>query len=316
MLPSLKKFPEQIKEAIEIGRKIEFNIKKIENIVVAGMGGSGIAGEILKHEAKIPFFVNQDYNIPPFVSSSTLFIAISYSGNTEETIESYKKAKRKKAQTLVITSGGKLGKEKNAILIPKGMPPRAAIAYLLFPLAFFLSKNNFIKKIDYNAIIKSAEMMRERRDFAKEIANELEGMPIIYGHGILAAIAKRWRQQFNENAKMHSFSFPLPECNHNEIEAWERSGGNFTCIFLRQSKENERIKKRFEFMKETYKKKAKIIEVWGEGKDEFSNAIYLLYLGDLISVYKATMDGIDAEPVNLITKLKKKLGNQHSRSSS
>ncbi len=315
MLSLLRKFPEQIKEGIEIGKKIEMGVDGIENIVIAGMGGSGIAGDILKHVAELPFFVNKSYTIPPFVSSSTLFIAISYSGNTEETITAYKKAKKRGARILIITSGGKLGGKKEAILIPPAMQPRAAIAYLLFPIAFFLSKHGLIKKIDFDAAIKAAEMARHRESMAREIADEIEGFPIIYGHGILAAIAKRWRQQFNENAKLHSFSFSLPECNHNEIEAWERDGKEFTCIFLRHSDEEDRINKRIEFMKRIYREKAKIIEIWSEGKDEFSKAVYALHIGDMASVYKAMKDGVEAEPVNLIAKLKEEL-NQHSRSSS
>jgi len=315
MLSLLRKFPEQIREAMEIGKKIEFDVKGVENVVVAGMGGSGIAGDILAHIAKLPFFVNKGYTIPHFVSSSTLFIAISYSGNTEETIAALEKAKKRGAKTIIITSGGKLGRKKEAILIPAAMQPRAAIAYLLFPLALFLSKHGFIKKIDFNAAIRAAEMARRRESVAKEIAYEMEGIPIIYGHGILAAIAKRWRQQFNENAKLHSFSFSLPECNHNEIEAWERNDKKFTCIFLRDSKEENRINKRIEFMKRIYKRKAKIIEIWSEGDDDFSKAIYALHVGDMASVYKAMKDGVEAEPVNLIAQLKEELY-QHSRSSS
>ena len=310
MLSSLKKFPEQIKEAIEIGKKIDFEYRGIENVIVSGMGGSGIVGDILKYNAKIPFFVNKDYKIPKFASSKTLFISISYSGNTEETIESYKLAKKKRCKSLIITSNGKLSKEKNVIFIPKNMQPREAIAYLLFPIAIFLERHNIIEKIDYKDVIKSVKIARRRMEIAKKIAEEIEGIPIIYGNGILSEIAKRWRQQFNENAKMPAFDFSMPECNHNEIEAWERNRKNFTCIFLRWKKENERMKKRYEFMKEVYGKNAKIIEIFGEGKNDFSNAIYLLYFGDLISIYKANMEGIDAIPVNLITMLKKKISTQ------
>jgi len=310
MLSLLKNFPEQIKEAIEIGKKISLDASNIQNVVISGMGGSGIVGDILKHVAKIPFFVNKDYSIPSFVSSKTLFVAISYSGNTEETIESYKKAKRKGAKTIIITSDGWLGKRKNAILIPPGMQPRAAIAYLLFPISVFLERNGIIKKIDYGDVINVAETMRNRMNIAKEVANEINGIPIIYGHGILEAIAKRWRQQFNENAKMHAFSFGVSESNHNEIEAWENDGNNFTCIFLRNSKEREEIKKRFEFMEEVYGKNTRVIQIFGEGKNDFSAAIYLLYFGDLTSVYKAMERGVEPEPVNLIMQLKRRLSTQ------
>ena len=307
MLSSLKKFPKQLEDAIKIGKKYSFEFHNIKEIIISGMGGSGITGDIISHVSKIPFFVNKGYNIPKFSSQSTLFIAVSYSGNTEETIESYKKAKKRGCQTLVITSGGKLGKEENVIFIPSGMQPRAAIGYLLFPIMVQLERLGVIKKIDYNDAIKVVKLMKRRMELAMEIADSIEGMPIMYGYSILSTIAKRWRQQFNENAKLTAFNFSLPECNHNEIESWERNNKNFTCIFLRSRKEINPIKKRYEFMKKIYGNKAKLMEIFGEGKNEFSEAMYLLYLGDLVSVYKAKIDGIDAIPVNLISKLKREL---------
>ena len=304
MLSTLLKFPEDIERAVKIKVPVS---EGASNIVYAGMGGSGIAGVVLQNIAKVPFFVNQDYGLPDFISPSTLFIAVSYSGNTEETISSYRNARKITDNTIVITSGGELGKEENAVLIPSGLQPRAAFPYLLFPLALSLAEAGYINSIDIDAAIEAARNARKERDIAIDIANNLEGNVIIYGSGILASAAKRWRQQLNENAKIHAFSFSLPECNHNELEAWERDDGDFTIIFLRSNMENERIKRRFEFMKRIYGEKASIIEIFGGGEDEFSELIYLIYFGDLVSVYKAIYDGIEPEPVNLITRLKEEL---------
>ncbi|HEC82316.1 MAG TPA: bifunctional phosphoglucose/phosphomannose isomerase [Thermoplasmatales archaeon] len=314
MLDIIKKFPKQAEEALKL--KMDFEFEGIKNVAVAGMGGSAISGDILKYFSKIPFFVIRDYEIPPFIDESTLFIAISYSGNTEETLSCFEKA-RKKCKTLAITSGGKLSEiAENKIIIPSGIQPRAAIAYLLFPLAKFLSKMNILYETDIEeAIYLIKSNMNQIEKIAEEIAHEIKGIPLIYGHGFASAIARRWRQQLNENAKMPSFSFSVPECNHNELEAWERKLGNFTCIFLRNRNESDRIKKRFDFMKKIYKEKAQTIEVFSIGEKDFSRAVSLLYTGDLMSVYKSIMDNIDAEPVNLISKLKEEL-TQHSRSSS
>ena len=311
MLEIVKKFPEQVEEAMKMD--IEFSIEGIKSIAVAGMGGSAISADIIKHFSKLPFFVIRDYKIPSFLNEYTLFIAISYSGNTEETLTCYKKAKRI-CKTFAITSGGKLSEmEENKLLIPKNMQPRAAIAYLLFPLAKFLAKNNLLYNIDLEETLYILKSNKEQMQYAAEkIANSIEGIPLIYGYGVMASIAKRWRQQLNENAKMTAFDFSLPECNHNELEAWERNGKDFTCIFLRNKDEDEKIKKRFEFMKEVY---GKVIEVFSIGKNDFAKAIYLLHIGDLVSAYKAAIDGVEAEPVDLIAKLKKFL-TQHSRSSS
>lgn len=314
MLDIVKKFPEQVEEALKM--EIDFSAGEIKSIAIAGMGGSAISGDILKHFSTMPFFVIRGYTPPPFLNHKTLFIAISYSGNTEETISCYEKVKNK-CKTFAITSGGKLAEmEENKLIIPSGMQPRAAIAYLLFPLAKFLVEKGILKNIDFEEALYIIKSNRNQiQQTAEKIAGEIEGIPIIYGYNAMASIARRWRQQLNENAKMPAFDFSLPECNHNELEAWEREIKNFTCIFLREKDEDEKIKKRFDFMKRIYGEKAKVIEVFSTGKNKFARAIYLSYLGDLVSVYRAIIDGIDAEPVNLITRLKEEI-TQHSRSSS
>jgi len=307
MLDFVKKLPEQIEEALEIEASYEFD--GIKNVAVSAMGGSAISADIVKHFSKIPFFIIRDYYLPPYIGEETLFIAISYSGNTEETLACFNEALKRKCKTIVITSNGKLAEAKNKILIPKGMQPRAAIAYLLFPLINLLKANGVVD-IDCKEALYLLESEKQKIDeLAKEIAYEIEGVPIIYGYGVMASIATRWRQQFNENAKMPAFDFALPECNHNELEAWEGNVNGVTCIFLRGI-ENERIKIRFDFMKEIYEQKAKIIEIYAHGKNDFSKAMYALFLGDLTSLYMAERNRVNAEPVNLIKKLKEKLSTQ------
>jgi len=315
MIDIVKKFPEQVEDALKMDIDVDIDFKRVERIVVAGMGGSAISGDILSHFSTIPFHVVRDYLPPSFIDGETLLIAVSYSGNTEETLSCFSLASGK-CQHVAITTGGKLGNmAENLIKIPSGMQPRAAIAYLLFPMAKMLSEGGFMN-IDFEDAIYLLKSNRDKIDeMAREISNGMEGIPIIYGYGVMGSIAKRWRQQFNENAKMHAFDFSLPECNHNELEAWEGSDEKFTCIFLREEKEKERIKERFEFMKREYEKKARVIEIYAPGKNPFSRAIYHMHTGDLASIYMAERNGVDAEPVNLIMKLKKVLS-QHSRSSS
>ena len=314
MLNIVKKFPEQTKDSLKI--KTDFSFEDIKNIAVAGMGGSAISADILKHFSRLPFLIIRDYDIPPFLNENTLFIGISYSGNTKETFSCFEDAK-KVCQTLAITSGGKLGKiALSKIVVPKGMQPRAAIAYLLFPLAKFLSDNDLLIDVNVeNAIYTLQNDKPKLEKLAEDIAREIKGVPIIYGYKILGSIARRWRQQMNENAKTCAFDFSLPECNHNELEAWERDVGDITCIFLRDTHETPDIEKRFEFMKDTYGEKAHVIEVFSSGEDKFAGAISLLFLGDLVSLHMANIYGVEAEPVNLIERLKGKM-NQHSRSSS
>ena len=315
MLEVVRKFPEQVEEALAIELNFDIDFSKVKRVVVAGMGGSAISADILSHFSTIPFHVVRDYTPPSFMDENTLFIAVSYSGNTEETLSCFSLA-RDKCQHVAITTGGKLGEEaENVIKIPSGMQPRAAIAYLLFPMAKMLSNAGFMN-IDFEEMIYNLKSNREEmEEMAKKVSNAIHGIPIIYGYGVMGSIARRWRQQFNENAKMHAFDFSLPECNHNEMEAWEENAENITCIFLREKNEMERIKARFDFMKEEYGKKANIIELYAPGKNTFSRAMYHMHVGDLASIYMAEKRGVDTEPVNLIMKLKNVLS-QHSRSSS
>ncbi len=308
-LSSLNSFPEQIKDALKIANSYNFSYS-VDKIIFCGMGGSGISGEILKNFSKVPFIIVNDYEIPYFVGSSTLLIAMSYSGNTSEVISCYKEGKKKGCKILAITSGGELSKEENSIIIPSGFLPRFAIAYLLFTLTLTLENNGLIKRQDYDEIIAITEIIRDRMKYkdniAEEIARKIKGIPLIYGYREMASIAKRWRQQLNENAKMLAFDFQVSDCNHNEIEAWERNLRNLTCIFLRGN-ENEEVKKRFDFMKKIYGEKANIIEYFAEGKSLFAKMISCLYVGDFVSLYKANLDGFDPLETKLIKELKKEL---------
>lgn len=314
MLKIVEKFPEQIADALKLS--VHVDCGTVSRVVVAAMGGSAISADILSHFSRVPFVVVRDYELPAYIDKDTLFIAISYSGNTEETLSCFEKA-REVCTTLAVTSGGALASRvKHAIIIPGGMQPRAAIAYLLIPLARTLLDAGILTGIDLEEAHHVAMGVRTRfGDLARNIAEELKGVPMIYGHGVLASIARRWRQQLNENAKMPAFSFAVPECNHNELEAWEGDMGEVTCIFLRDRNEPQQIQRRFAFMKRVYGKKAKIIDIFSEGENPFAGAVSLLYLGDMMSVHRAQLNGVDAEPVHLIAQLKDELS-QHSRSSS
>ena len=320
MLDVIEKFPEQIEEAIKIGKSADINFTfKGRNVVIAGMGGSAIAGEIIsflaKDECNLPIFVNKDYSLPSFVDENTLFIAISYSGNTEETLSCFSQALKRKCSIISISSGGKLEEMAKGchIKIPQNMQPRAAIAYLLFPLIIALERLGILKKHDMRSVVKKAKTMRERikkeveNNEAKKIAMKIKGIPVIYASDFLSPLARRWRQQINENAKMMAFNFCIPEANHNEIMAWEGKIKNFTCIFLRNKNEEKKIKKRFDFMKEVYSKKANVIEIFAEGESKLEQVVHILYLGDYVSNYLALLNEVNPTPVKLIQKLKEKI---------
>lgn len=325
MLEAMEKFPEQIEEAVRIGANaplhFEFNRK---NVVIAGMGGSAMGGEILsslfKYESKVPIFINRGYELPAFINEKSLFIAMSYSGNTEETISCFNQAVKRRCKIISISSGGELeklsGKADCHIKIPSGMQPRAALAYLLFPAMAILERLGLVEKCNIRNVVKTSTKLREKikidvsvkNNHAKQIALKMNGITLIYGHDFLAPVAKRWHQQLNENAKTMAFDFSLPEANHNELMAWEgKEKNNVTCIFLRCKKEDVQVKKRFEFMKEIYQEKADVIEIFAEGEDNLSQLVYAIYLGDYVSNYLAVLRNIDPTPVTLIQELKKRM---------
>lgn len=323
MLEILEEFPQQIEEGMKIG-EIEID-KKINKIMIAGMGGSAISGDILQClKPGIPIFTNRDYLLPRFVDDETLVISVSYSGDTEEAISSFLDAFEKGCQIISISSGGKLEelsrKADHYIKIKKGLQPRAALPFLLFPIISLLEKNGFLKMDgEVEEAIEIAESLKEKikkgvsteRNMAKKIAKKIYGkMPRIYGNGIFSVAAKRWESQFNENSKIFAFSYEVPECDHNEIVGWSTPCNwydEFVCIFLR-SDESPRIRSRMDFMKKIFEKCSDVIEVIAEGKCDLAKMIYSIYLGDYVSCYLALLRNIDPTPVDIIQELKRKLG--------
>ncbi len=307
----LEKFPEQIKQGIEIGKKVSLEKKSFENIVVQGMGGSGITGKILetlfRNELKIPIQTNNDYAIPEFVSNKTLFIAVSYSGGTEETLKGTRKAKQKNAFILGISSGKKFSKECNYFIkIPKGYPPRAATAFLVVPLIFALKKLGLIqgKEKEIQEFIELAE--KEKNKIKKQAADLAEKMQkktvFVYSTKKTEIASFRWMTQINENSKDFCHANVIPEMNHNEINMNYKKG---VFVFLKTKNENSQTQKRIEFTKKVFSKENTILEFTAKGKSLLTQLFYLIYLGDFTSYYLALKNQVNPYPVPVITKLKK-----------
>lgn len=332
----LTAFPIQCKEAIKLGMEIPLpSFSKVDNIVIAGMGGSAFAGELLQtylsgEFLSIPILVIRDYNLPKFVNKNTLVIASSYSGNTEETISAYLNAKKKGAQILVITSGGELLRQAEidnvySITIPSGYLPRAALGYLFFPLFILFIRLQFIKANAHLTIldetINNLETLAHqyaptqplKNNPAKELASFIYNkLLILYApNEQLSAVVTRWRNQINENSKAFAFTNLLPEMNHNEIMAWSTNPEIKTAvIFLRDKDEHPQVKKRIELSKQIIKavvSEDSLQEVWGSGEFLLTRIFSLIYLGDFISYYLAILREVDPTPVDKIEWLKKNL---------
>lgn len=314
-------FPAQVKKALEIGRAATLTKPsvKIENILISGLGGSGIGGtiaaELIAAKCSVPVTVNKEYFIPAFVGPQTLVIISSYSGNTEETLQALDLAYNKGAKIVCVTSGGKIAafaKEKglDLIEIPAGMPPRACLGYSLTQLFFVLSFNGFIDNY-YEADLEKAYTLLETqgdsiREKAMAIAKQLNGkLPVIYATPGYEGVAVRFRQQLNENSKILCWHHVIPEMNHNELVGWRDVNEALAVIFLRHKDEYFRNTHRIEYTREVATRcTGTIIDIWAEGTSDIEKAMYLVHLTDYISDYLAALRQHDAVEVNIITGLK------------
>jgi glucose/mannose-6-phosphate isomerase len=326
-------FPRQIEEAVYIGKqaRIKLNVNGVQNIVLTGLGGSAIGGDLLRsyltEELDVPFVVNRYYALPKFVGKKTLVIISSYSGNTEETIAAYKDAVKRKARVLCISTGGEVAKMSKKfkhpwIQIPPGLSPRAAVGYSFFPLLVVLAKLGFIKGKDKD-IKETIQLLKEKSSkFSNveapdnaplKLAEQLKGkFPVIYSPSEhLDAINLRWRGQIAENSKQLSSGHVLPEMNHNELVGWKVLVDlmkQMHVIFLKDSGTHRRVTVRENITKQIVAQYAGMVtEVIGEGKSLLARMFTLIHFGDWVSLYLAILNGEDPEPVKVIDFLKSEL---------
>lgn len=340
MLEALDGFSRQCAEAVAIAVRAPLPDQladAISAVIVAGMGGSGIGGDLAKllldKEMSVPFQVVKGYRLPAFTNKNTLVIIVSYSGNTEEALSCFKQAVSCKAKVVCLTSGGKLAEEAESrglalIQVPAGLQPRAALGYLFLPLLVVLSRLN-LSSFDEKQLGEALNWLQKasnrfgpgvsfKDNQAKQIAVKIRGrIPVVYGSdGINAPVALRWKCQFNENSKNPAFFHLFPELNHNELVGWEERTGpgeKFCLILLRDDLEPIRLKKRIEVTKELIQSHVgEVIEVEAEGESPLAKILSLVYLGDYVSVYLAFLNGVDPSPVDKIVFLKEKLAEVES----
>ncbi len=331
---AISEFADQCRRAREIGKAaaIPDSYRDVDNIVVLGMGGSAIGGDLIRSlfegELTKPFQVNRDYAIPEFVGPRTLVAACSYSGNTEETLSGYAEARRKGAKIMTFCTGGKLKELAQAdgypvVLIPGGLSPRAALGYSFFPIMAVLEKLAFLspKDREFDEMLAVVERIQARMDvavpenenFAKQLAREVYGkLPVIYGAGgWRATVAARWKGQFNENAKNIAYWNAFPELNHNETVGWEAPAevnALVHVIILRDAEEAPRLAKRVEVTRELMAAAVDgFTEIRAEGTSALARMFSLVYIGDFVSYYLSMLNGIDPSPVRVIDKLKAEL---------
>lgn len=320
----VENFPQQLREAIKIGdaAKIHGDAGNIQNIIITGLGGSGIGGTILSEivagECPVPVSVNKDYFLPAYTGPNTLVVVCSYSGNTEETVQAMEIALEKKARVIAISSGGKIAEmAKQAgcdlILIPGGMPPRACLGYSLTQLFFVFGHLYLIAPSFRESILKSIELMEKEKNFIHEEAKRLTAffynkIPVLYACDGYNGVATRIRQQINENSKMLCWHHVLPEMNHNELVGWAENHPECAVLLLRNTSDYSRTQARMEISKEVFNKYTPhVTELWSKGETMLQRSLYLIHLTDWVSCYLADKKQVDASEINIINHLKGEL---------
>ena len=317
-------FTNQLKEAMEIGSaaQLKKSNKTFKNVLICGLGGSGIGGtivnDVLSSKVPIPILTTKDYSIPNFIDGSTLVIASSYSGNTEETLYALEKCMKRNAEICIITSGGKLkaiaeGNSFNHIIIPDGHPPRAMFGYAFTELFYVLNHYGVIDesfKADFEKAIglltaEKTDIQSQAKNLAKKMYQQT---PVIYVAQGFEGVAVRFRQQINENSKMLCWHHVIPEMNHNELLGWRTNVENLAVVYFRNKLDFDRNQVRMDINKKVISKyTSNISEVWSKGDSVIENTLYHINLGDWISWHLSEMNNVDAIEIDVINYLKGEL---------
>jgi glucose/mannose-6-phosphate isomerase len=306
-----------------------FKPKAVKNIVYAGMGGSALAALLVKTWPNLnkPYEVVRDYDIPAYVDAGTLFIAASYSGNTEETLEALAQAEARGAQIAIIAGGGKLAEiaENKAyplVLLPKAVQPRYAVLYNFKALLHLLEQAEITKAEVVTELNEAKQFLQAsikawlpsistKMNPAKQLAEECVGKSIvIYAGPKLAPAAYKWKISFNENAKQVAWWGAYPEFNHNEFIGWSKQPVDkpYTVIDLRSNLEHERVQKRFEVSQRLLSgMRPAPYKVEVQGQTVLQQLLWTLAYGDFVSLYAAILNGVNPAPVELVEKFKREL---------
>jgi glucose/mannose-6-phosphate isomerase len=332
-------FPEQLASAHEVAGKVPAtalpDAAAVDRIVTLGMGGSGIAGNVLQAVGTatlpVPVTVMKHYRTPAFVNERTLAFALSYSGDTEETIEMARGAIAAGATLVAVSRGGELARlaqESGSLHVPCPddiLMPRLALGALVAPLLVVLFRMGLLPEA-HAGLLRAQQQLAHRREQckpavegdrnpARELARKIgRTIPIVYGSGGLGAVAAmRWKQSVNENAKAPAFWNEYPELDHNEVSGWGQHGDVtrqvFTLVELRHGLEHPRLEQRAAATRELIEEAlVQVLTVDAEGEGRLAQLLDLIYVGDWTSYYLALENDVDPGPIDAITQLKAALG--------
>ncbi len=331
MLKVIESFPEMSLDALKTVETYNLKIDKkdFRNVVIAGMGGSAIGGVLLRDwlqpTCHTPIIISKQYKLPSYVNENTLLLAVSYSGNTEETLSALNEAKIKQSSIIVFTSGGKMASYAEhegipCVKLPGGFQPRAAIPYQFFSLAAIARKIGLVdgawSEVDETINLLNtlrSEMKLESpyaSNLAKQIAFQIKGyIPFIYGSSIHEGVAYRWNTQINENSKIPAGSSSFPEAFHNAVMASEADSEllkNACAIFLIDPYEQKETAAKIQVFREIMSRRfGRLIEIHARGKDRLSRIMSALYIGDFVSTYLGLLYGRNPSSIDSINELKR-----------
>ena len=332
MLAATLGLPEQVAQAAGAAKGLEGLPRRemVENVVVLGMGGSGVAGDLLVATAApfmaVPVVVVKGYTPPAFVGEGTLVFAVSFSGNTEETLEAATEAAVQGATVVCVTGGGELAERAEGwgspvVPVPAGIPqPRAAIGAMAIPPLVVLEEIGLFPGASEWIRLAVAQLRRRRDQLAgssspaEALARKIgRTLPLVYSSGAVGSTAAlRWKTQLNENAKVPAFWAAHPELCHNEICGWGQNGDVtrqlFTVVNLRTDSEHPQVMRRFELVDDIMREVvASVEEVVAEGDGDLAQLLDLVLFGDMVSLHLAAEEGLDPGPVPVLVELKERL---------
>ena len=332
MLGKVAEMPRQLAQARQVAGSLkpDSRLREVDAVIVLAMGGSAIGAELVAAAAgerlRVPLIVHRDYGLPAGAGPRTLIVASSHSGETVETLSGFDEALRRELPLVAVTTGGRLAAQASEAGVPilryrLGGQPRAAIGFGVGLVHELLARLGLIGEPDpIGPVVASLEGVLDRlgpgvetdANPAKQLAWSMFGrIPILYGHGLMSAVAHRWKTQLNENAKTWSAFEPMPEANHNAIEGSlnprELSDALYV-VELRDPDEPAELAERYRVVEELLGERAtNRSTVWAEGPSRLARVLNAVAHGDLVSVYLAILYQTDPTPVTLLAMLKERL---------
>lgn len=322
MIDDVLGIPDQLRDALWRIESARLEPGDAAGVMVCGMGGSAIGADLaaaaLGDRLTRPLITVRGYALPSWATPDWTVLCSSYSGHTEETLACFAAAEALGARRIVVSTGGPLVDGAREAGVPViGLPgifqPRAAVAYMFTAAAEVAALAGAAPRVHTEIDAAAAFLERETEALqvrAAEIAAQLEGtLPVVYGADLTTPVARRWKSQVNENAKLPSFFSELPEADHNELSSWDAPEARLAAVFLEDRDQHPRVRRRFDLTAAAVAAAgAATVRVEAAGETRVARLLWATMLGDLVSLELAKARGVDPLPVEAIERFKQEMG--------